>query len=382
MKRHSGGQFFASPHTCGWPFPAPHRRPDIPQISHFSGPLSPPRSCSGYSDCVDLMLGSTASWMGLRSGSWGMAGTQTVDQHSSDKPKMKRRLGRGLNALLGNSDAESETPVMLASPASDEISVELIERNPFQPRREFVPAAIDELASSIRKHGVLQPLLVRAKGDGYQLVAGERRWRAAQQVGLENIPCRVVELEDNQVCEAAIEENLKRQDLNVLEKADAFRDYLERFGGTVEELAKRLSMNRSTVSNMMRLLELPDHVQEAVRQERISGGHARALLPLPAEAQKELTRQIEEQSLSVRKAEEAVRRILKSGLPQAETATPPAVVKPEPSSHVISLQDQLRETLAAKIDIRLKKKESGQIVIHFGSNDDFERIVGQLRKAA
>jgi ParB family chromosome partitioning protein len=283
---------------------------------------------------------------------------------------------------LGNSDAESETPVMLASPASDEISVELIERNPFQPRREFVPAAIDELASSIRKHGVLQPLLVRAKGDGYQLVAGERRWRAAQQVGLENIPCRVVELEDNQVCEAAIEENLKRQDLNVLEKADAFRDYLERFGGTVEELAKRLSMNRSTVSNMMRLLELPDHVQEAVRQERISGGHARALLPLPAEAQKELTRQIEEQSLSVRKAEEAVRRILKSGLPQAETATPPAVVKPEPSSHVISLQDQLRETLAAKIDIRLKKKESGQIVIHFGSNDDFERIVGQLRKAA
>jgi ParB family chromosome partitioning protein len=311
-----------------------------------------------------------------------MAGTQTVDQHSSDKPKMKRRLGRGLNALLGNSDAESETPVMLASPASDEISVELIERNPFQPRREFVPAAIDELASSIRKHGVLQPLLVRTKGDGYQLVAGERRWRAAQQVGLENIPCRVVELEDNQVCEAAIEENLKRQDLNVLEKADAFRDYLERFGGTVEELAKRLSMNRSTVSNMMRLLELPDHVQEAVRQERISGGHARALLPLPAEAQKELTRQIEEQSLSVRKAEEAVRRILKSGLPQAETATPPAVVKPEPSSHVISLQDQLRETLAAKIDIRLKKKESGQIVIHFGSNDDFERIVGQLRKAA
>lgn len=328
--------------------------------------------------------GLTASRMGLRSEIRGIAGTPTVDEITADKPKLKRRLGRGLNALLGSPEeqaVESTAPVMQASPAADEISVELIERNPFQPRREFAADAISELADSIRKHGVLQPLLVRATGDGYQLVAGERRWRAAQQVGLENIPCRVVELGDNQVCEAAIEENLKRQDLNVLEKAEAFHDYLERFGGTVEDLSKRLSINRSTVSNMMRLLELPDHVQEAVRKDRISGGHARALLPLPEEAQRELTQQIEEQNLSVRKAEEAVRKILKSGLPSAASLTPPAV-KPEPSSHVISLQRQLRETLAAKIDIRLKKKESGQIVIHFGSNDDFERIVGQLGKAA
>lgn len=321
-----------------------------------------------------------------------------MDQQTADKPRLKRRLGRGLNALLGSSDAEPqespETPspapeaaapeaAAPASPAADEISVELIERNPFQPRREFDAEAINELADSIRKHGVLQPLLVRSVGDSYQLVAGERRWRAAQQIGLENIPCRVVELEDNQVCEAAIEENLKRQDLNVLEKAEAFHDYLERFGGTVEELARRLTMNRSTVSNMMRLLELPEHVQDAVRQDRISGGHARALLPLPAEAQMELTRQIEEQNLSVRKTEEAVRAFLKSG-PAADSSpsTPTPAAKPEPSSHVISLQDQLRESLAARIDIRLKKKESGQIVIHFGSNDDFERIVGQLRKAA
>lgn len=307
---------------------------------------------------------------------------QTVEQHSSEKPKLKRRLGRGLNALLGTQDGESEAPVQLTSPAADEISVELIQRNPFQPRREFDPTAINELANSIRKHGVLQPLLVRAIESGYELVAGERRWRAAQQVGLDNIPCRVVELEDHQVCEAAIEENLKRQDLNVLEKAEAFRDYLERFGGTVEELSKRLSMNRSTVSNMMRLLELPDHVQDAVRHDRISGGHARALLPLRAEAQMELTRQIEEQCLSVRKTEEAVRRILKSGPVPAGSATAAPPTTTQLSSHVISLQDQLREALAARIDIRLKKKESGQIVIHFGSNDDFERIMGQLRNAA
>ena len=308
-----------------------------------------------------------------------------MDPNTDDKPKLKRRLGRGLNALLGGPEGEGQpddAPVKLHTPGADEISVELIERNPFQPRREFDADTINELADSIRKHGLLQPLLVRAIGDRYQLIAGERRWRAAQQVGLENISCRVVELEDNQVCEAAIEENLKRQDLNVLEKAEAFRDYLERFGGTVEELSNRLSMKRSTVSNMMRLLELPDHIQTAVRQDRISGGHARAMLPLSAEAQVELTKQIEEQGLSVRKTEEAVRAILKSGRnPGVENATEPAPT-PEPSAHVISLQDQLRESLAAKIDIRLKKKETGQIVIHFGSNDDFERIVGQLRKAA
>ncbi len=309
-----------------------------------------------------------------------------TEQAGTERSIIKRRLGRGLNALLG-SDSAGDTvrevpapPVQLYSPSADEISLELIERNPFQPRREFEQSAIDELAESIRKHGVLQPLLVRPRAGGYQLVAGERRWRAAQQVGLEMIPCRVVELEDNQVCEAAIEENLKRQDLNVLEKAEAFRDYLERFGGTIEDLAKQLSMSRSTVSNMMRLLELPDIVKEAVRQDRISGGHARAMLPLSHEAQAELAKQIEEKGLSVRKTEEAVRQILKAGSVPATPAAP--AEKPEPSAHVVSLQSQLRDHLAAKVDIRLQKQDSGQIVIHFGSNDDFERIMGKLRKAA
>ena len=197
---------------------------------------------------------------------------------SDSQPKMTRRLGRGLNALLGSGTEEPQRPpaIRLHAPEQDEISVELIERNPFQPRREFDQQAIDELAESIRKHGILQPLLVRSQGgDGYQLVAGERRWRACQQIGMETVPCRVVELEDKQVCEAAIEENLKRQDLNMIEKAVAFKEYLEKFGGTIEELAKQLSMNRSTISNMLRLLDLPETVQDAVRKEQISGGHAR-----------------------------------------------------------------------------------------------------------
>ena len=238
----------------------------------------------------------------------------------------------------------------------------------------------DELAESIRKHGLLQPLLVRQNGDKYQLIAGERRWRASQQVGLEAVPCRVVELEDKQVCEAAIEENLKRQDLNMIEKAQAFKEYLDKFGGTIEELSKQLSMNRSTVSNMMRLLELPEPVQDAVRLDRISGGHARAILPLSADGQQEMCRQIQEQQLSVRRTEEAVRAILK-GEPKPEAAAKTAE-KPEVSPHVLSLQDHLRDHYAAKVDIRLKKQDSGQIVIHFGSNADFERIVGQLRRPA
>lgn len=307
---------------------------------------------------------------------------QPIENHDGENPNIKRRLGRGLNALLG-SQQEGETPqapsLKLHSPEQDEISVELITRNPFQPRREFDQGAIDELAESIRKHGVLQPLLVRAKGDdGYELIAGERRWRACRQVGLENVPCRVVELEDKRVCEAAIEENLKREDLNVIEKAHAFKGYLDSFGGTIEELAKSLSMNRSTISNMLRLLELPDEVQQAVRQDRISGGHARAMLPLSDDAKLELIRQIESKQLSVRKTEEAVRAIMKGEEPAPDVKK---VEKPEMTPHVLGLQDFLRQHLAAKIDIKLKKQDVGQIVINFTSNDDFERLIDRLRKA-
>lgn len=323
-----------------------------------------------------------------------------MDAHKVDQANsgMKRRLGRGLNALLGGSMDESDglrpatIPMHSSSappaPASDEISLELIERNPFQPRRDFDQAAIDELADSIRKHGLLQPLLVRARTDGeagYQLIAGERRWRAAQQVGLETVPCRVIEFGDRQASEAALEENIKREDLNVLEKARAFKDYLDRFGGTIEDLAKQLSMSRANVSNMMRLLELPEPVQQLLREDRISGGHARAILPLSEAQQCELARQIEQEQLSVRRTEDIVREMLKAGtlsLPTEAEQSDAPTEKPSPSNHVLSLQEKLRDLLGARIDIRQKKNHSGQIVIHFGSNDDFERIVGQLRKTA
>ena len=320
---------------------------------------------------------------------------QTIDQASGG---MKRRLGRGLNALLGGGggdDSANQRPATIPmhanssppAPASDEIALELIERNPFQPRREFEQTSIDELADSIRRHGLLQPLLVRARPDGeacYQLIAGERRWRAAQQVGMETVPCRVIGFADRQASEAALEENIKREDLNVLEKAQAFRDYLERFGGTIEELGRQLSMNRATVSNMMRLLELPEAIQQLLRENRITGGHAKAILPLSEVQQAEMARQIEQEELSVRRTEDIVREMLKAGtlaLPNADAPTASTALKPGLSNHVLALQGHLRDHLGARIDIRVKKGDAGQIVIHFGNNDDFERIVGRLRQA-
>ncbi|MFM7864995.1 MAG: ParB/RepB/Spo0J family partition protein, partial [Planctomycetaceae bacterium] len=231
-------------------------------------------------------------------------------------------------------------------------------------------------------------LIVRKRENGepgFQLIAGERRWRAAQQIGLERVPCRVIQFSDRQASEAALEENLKREDLNVLEKALAFREYLDRFGGTIEDLARQLSMSRANVSNIMRLLELPEPVQQLVRSDRLSAGHARAILPLSAVQQVLVAEQIEKEQLSVRRVEELVRELLSQPEAAAESVAadePAAVVPPELSNHVLSLQTALRDVLGAKIEIRLKKNDIGQIVIHFRGNDDFERLVGRLRKAA
>jgi len=312
--------------------------------------------------------------------------------------QVRRRLGRGLSALLGgNGESEGQEgpgiipmhqPSAAPAPGADDISLDQIERSPSQPRRDFDQAAIDELADSIRRHGILQPLIVRKRENGepgFQLIAGERRWRAAQQIGLERVPCRVIQFSDRQASEAALEENLKREDLNVLEKALAFREYLDRFGGTIEDLARQLSMSRANVSNIMRLLELPEPVQQLVRSDRLSAGHARAILPLSSVQQVLVAEQIEKEQLSVRRVEELVRELLNQPEAAAEdvaAAEPAAVAPPELSNHVLSLQTALRDVLGAKIEIRLKKNDIGQIVIHFRGNDDFERLVGRLRKAS
>ncbi len=308
-----------------------------------------------------------------------------MDEQQVAEP-MRRRLGRGLSALLG-SGAGSEPTAAENVADNSQIHVELIERNPFQPRRDFDQNAINELADSIRLHGILQPLLVRASGDGYQLVAGERRLIAAKKAGVEIVPCQVMTLTDQQVCEVAMEENLKRQDLNVIEKAQAFQDYLNRFQCTMEDVGKRFSLDRSTINNMIRLLELPEQLQTDVRSGTLSAGHARTLLTLPEAEQLELAALVQRDGISVRKLEELVRdRVAQKASASAATETTdgenPDVVKFNRTAHVDALQQQLCDLLGTKVQIKLKKKESGQIVIDFSSNDDFERILGTLRRAA
>ena len=309
-----------------------------------------------------------------------------------ERVQIRRRLGRGLNALLGDDVAATDMPISTGSgepPAPHgelrQITVNAIERNPYQPRTEFEASSLRELSDSIQQHGVLQPLLVRAlPNGGWQLIAGERRLMAAKQAGLATVPCRVLELEEQQVCEVALEENLKRKDLNVLEKAQAFANYLQQFGRTIEELSKQLSLDRSTVSNLLRLLDLAEPVKQSLRSEKISGGHARTLLSLPTEQQIALCQRIESESLSVRATEAAVRELLAESRSSAETVAfdPQHKAKPTATQHVLSLQGQLRDLLGVPVEIKLRGKESGQIVITFGSNDDFERVLRVLRRAA
>ena len=321
--------------------------------------------------------------------------TDNATPQDASRARSRRGLGRGLNALLGSrpetdSEGAADTPVSQTPSENDQIDVELIERNPFQPRVDFDADTMQELVASVRKHGILLPLLVRPHDSGYQLIAGERRLRAARKAGLKTVPCRVLELDDKRVCEAAIEENLKRKDLNVLEKAHAFQDYMEKFESTVEELAKQLSLNRSTVSNLIRLLELSEPAKEALRQDQISAGHARAILSLNADDQKAMCERISTESLSVRQTEKAVRDLQNEGQPtismekarEAKASEGSESGKPPVSNHILSLQDQLREMLGAKVEIRLNGKESGRIMIDFQSNSDFARIIRQIRRAA
>jgi ParB family chromosome partitioning protein len=317
------------------------------------------------------------------------------ESHGSDQGQVpvRRRLGRGLNALLGGHprdeyphDDAAGSPAESApefAPDGTLIAIDLIERNPYQPRKDFAEEALAELVDSIRVHGVLQPLLVRAHEGHYQLIAGERRLLAARRAGLDSVPCRVLALEDRNVFEVAIEENVKRQDLNVLEKAEAFQEYITQFGSTLEELGQRLSINRSTLSNYLRLLELTDEVKQSLASDRITNGHARALLSLSPEDQTALCQRIERDSLSVRETEQEVRNILQGlGATIPFPASGEKKETPAPSNHVISLQDQLRQQLGAKVEIRLTGKDKGKIIVCFNSNEEFEHVIRQLGRAA
>lgn len=285
----------------------------------------------------------------------------------------KKRLGRGLDALIGNgAEAVATAPL-------GQVAVTRIDQNPYQPRKAFDDDELNALSESIRNHGILQPLVVRLVGERYQLVAGERRLRAAQQVGMQEVPVRIVDFNDQQVLEAALVENIQRADLNAIEKAQGFQDYLKRFDMTHEQLARRLGLDRSTVTNLVRLLELPNEVQDAVRVGQISAGHARAILAVTdKDGQIALCKDVIARGHSVR-ATEALAKSPKPERAPAPSGTPKPG-GPEKTGHVQGIENELRQKLAVRVDVRLRDKDKGQIILGFESNDDFERLMEVLRK--
>jgi ParB family chromosome partitioning protein len=294
----------------------------------------------------------------------------------------KRRLGRGLEALLGREEGGFE-PGSFDQSELVYLAVDQIDPNPFQPRRQFDPAEIAALADSLRQHGMLQPILVRSVHDRYQLIAGERRLRASLEAQLHEVPARVLDLDDQRVSELAMVENLQREDLNALEKATAFRDYLASYGGTQEELAGRLGIDRSTISNLIRLLDLPEDLQEAVRGKKLTSGHARALLGLPdADAQRAAAQRVIAEGLSVRQTE----ALVTSGEPTAprtrirkdpaEASSTPAGGKPP---HFVELEQNLHARFGTPVSIRVKAPDRGQFVIDYHSQEEFDRVLSLIR---
>lgn len=304
-----------------------------------------------------------------------------------------RRLGRGLAALLGGesepaASGERAPSLRIHKPdttiedilredgsAAQELllGVEEISENPFQPRREFGEAEIASLAESLREHDMLQPVLVRRVGERWQLISGERRLRAAIRAGWKKIPVRVRQADDRLVAELAIVENLQRKDLNPIEKALSFQRYVREHQCTQEDLGKRIKIDRSTIANLMRLLELPELVQRAVREGTISAGHARALLPLgDAQQQIDFCERIRGEHLSVRATEQMVqeRIVQEDGMPSDRPAKP----RRGRSSQQTAVEQELRRLVGVKVDVRSISGGRGRLILHFRNHDEFARL--------
>jgi ParB family chromosome partitioning protein len=271
-------------------------------------------------------------------------------------------LGRGLSALIPNRDGDSTGP--------NEIPLSEIRVNPNQPRRDVAHANLEALAISIADHGVLQPILVTETLDGYRIVAGERRVQAARLAGLERIPAVIRQLADREQLELALVENVQREDLNPIEEANAFRQLTEEFGLTQDEIARQVGRARSTITNTLRLLELDEGVQAAVADGRLSEGHARALVGLPAVQQLHLVSTIVDAGLSVRQAEELARRL-------REPRPANAATERRSDPDLERVEDDLRNALGTKVSVARGRK-GGRIVIEYYTDEDLGRLYERL----
>ncbi len=285
--------------------------------------------------------------------------------------KPRAALGRGMAALLSNAPAPSSNVAAIPGRALLMLPVEAIERNPRQPRKQFEEAKLEELAASIRAHGVMEPILVRKDGGRYRIVAGERRWRSAQRAGLAEVPAVVREASEREAFELALVENLQREDLNAIEEAEAYEVLLESHRLTQEQIAERVGKDRSTVANALRLLRLPDDVRDLVRGGALDMGHARAILGLEDAGQiRKVAQRAVREGLSVRATEALVRLLGMKGKrrPQPTAETP----------GIRALANRLQRRLGARVRVVPKSAVSGKLEVEYTSLDELDGILAKI----
>lgn len=282
----------------------------------------------------------------------------------------KPALGRGLEALF--SPTASAVPITaFESPSLRQVPIDEIHPNPYQPRSDFDPEKLRELADSIKAKGILQPIVLRRAGTGYQIVAGERRWRAAHQAGLERVPAIIRDFDDAEMMQAALIENIQRDDLNPVEEATAYQRLIEKFNLTQEVVAEALGKSRVAITNALRLLKLPREILDLIVQDKLSAGHGRALLALESPARQVwAARHAIEKSLSVREIEALVRtKAEENG--NAEN-------RPQVQDDVGELQERLSQRLGLRVRLAPKTNTTGKVEIYYTSLDEFQHLCGQL----
>jgi ParB family transcriptional regulator, chromosome partitioning protein len=278
----------------------------------------------------------------------------------------KRRLGRGLAALIG--DDTSEEAVVQDIRSLRHVPVELLHPNPNNPRKVFDEEDLESLAKSLRDKGLLQPLVVRPRHDGsFEIVAGERRWRASQRAGIHDVPVLIRELDDQETLEIALIENIQRSDLNALEEARAYRQLLEQYHYTQQQLADAIGKSRSHIANTMRLLSLPEAIQKQIEEGHLTAGHARSLIA--TQEPEDLANKIIKLNLTVRQAEELAR---------AQTAKPARPAKIEKDADTLALEKNLNEALGLSVNIKHGGETGGAVSIHYTSLDQLDEIVRRL----
>lgn len=290
-------------------------------------------------------------------------------------PMQKNRLGRGLASLIGEPQTSGERPQLPPEGTQRVVAVDQIRAGKMNPRRDYAQVELEELADSIQRNGLVQPIIVRAATDGepgYEIVAGERRWRAAQMAGVHQVPCIIRMLDDQQALEMAIIENVQRTDLNAIEEAGGYRELMERFGYTQDKLAEVIGKSRSHLANTLRLLKLPDLVQTMVRDGQLTPGHARALVG--RDDAEELARLVVENDLNVREVEALVQRRDEAD----EKDDLRQITVREKDADTKMFERQLTESLGLKVEVKRGSGESGSLVIKYGNYEQLDYIKQRL----